>query len=113
MLDDAILAREYNGHAGEVIDFGVAYDQRIDVETSSSQDTGDTGEHSRLVLYKTIEDMALGWFARGSGRFVEDVGDCGLGGPRGRRVRNWEGRDAAMERFVGHWSVGIGFGELA
>jgi hypothetical protein len=75
LLHNTILSLQHNCHAGEVIHLGVADNQTVDVEATGGQDTGDTGEHTGLVLYQTVEDVTL-WGSLGGERgFVEDVAD--------------------------------------
>lgn len=99
LLNNGVLAREHDGHAGEVRDLGVADDQTVDVEAASGENAGDAGEHTGLVLNEAVEGVALGRQRGGRGRLVEDVGDGGLGGPR-RRLLRGERRDAAMQRLI-------------
>lgn len=102
LLDDAVLAREDNGHAGEVLDLGAADDEGVNVEAAGGEDARDAREHTRLVLDQAVEDVALGGRGgRGRG-LVEDVGDGGLGGPRRGRVAGGQRLGAAAAGLVGH-----------
>ena len=100
LLDDAVLAREHDGHAGEVLDLGVADDEGVDIEAASSEDAGHAGQHAGLVLHEAVEHMALGRGVRGQGRLVQDVGDGSLGGPGRRSIGGGQRRDPAMQGFV-------------
>ena len=54
LLDDAVVAGEHDGHAGEVVDFGVADDEGVDVEAAGGEDAGHAGEHAGFVLHEAV-----------------------------------------------------------
>jgi hypothetical protein len=60
LLNNAILTSEDNGHARKVVNLSVTHDQRVNVEPASCQNSGNTGQNTRLVLDQTVEYMALG-----------------------------------------------------
>ncbi len=101
LLDDAVLAGQHDGHAREVVDFGVADDERVDVEAARGEDAGDAREHARFVLHEAVEDVSFGRGGGWEGRFVEDRGHGGWGGPGGGSFGGGEGGDASVEGFVG------------
>jgi hypothetical protein len=101
LLNNSVLASEDNGHAGEIINLGVTHDQRVNVETASSQDTRDAGQNTGLVLDKTVENVSLGRSSRGNGGLVENVGDGGLGGPGRRVVAHGQRSRTASDGLVG------------
>lgn len=100
LLHDAVLAREHDGHAREILHLGAAHDERVDVEAAGGQNARDAREHAGLVLDQAVEDVALGRDGRGSRGLVEDVGDGRLGGPCWRLVEG-ERRLAATDGLVG------------
>lgn len=103
LLNNTVLTGQDNGHAGEIINLGVANNERVDVEASGSQDTRDARQHTRLVLDQAVQDVTLGRGERGGGGLVEDVGNGGLGGRPGRRsVGSGERRMAAADGLVGN-----------
>lgn len=101
LLHDAVLARQHDGHAGQVFHLGVADDEAVNVEAPRRQDAGDAGQDARFVLHEAVEDVALGRGGGGEGGFVEDGGDGGGGGPGGEAVLRRERVDAAVQGFVG------------
>lgn len=109
LLDNTLLALQDDGHARQVIDLGVADYETVDVEATSSQDAGNTREHTGLVLHQAVEDVLLVRLLRGHGRLVEDAADSGGGGPGGRAVFGRERGDAAVQGLVGQ---GLGGGRV-
>lgn len=101
LLDNAVLASEDNGHAGQVLDLSVAHNKRVNVEATGSQDTRDTGQDTGLVLDQTVEDVALGRSGRRDRGLVEDVGDGGLSRPDWRAVAHGQRRRATTKGLVG------------
>lgn len=101
LLDDAVLARQHDGHAREVVDLGVADDERVDVEAARGEDAGDAREHARFVLHEAVEDVSFRRRGGGEGGLVEDRGDGGGGGPGGWGFGGGERGYAAVESFVG------------
>lgn len=102
LLDDAVLTLQDDGHTRQILDLGVADDERVDVEAASSQDTGHAGQHTGLVLHQTVQDMALGRVG-GDGRGFVENGRNGRGGVplrRGIVDGEREGRPA-MKGLVG------------
>lgn len=79
LLDDAVLPGKHDGHAGEVLYFGVADDEGVDVEAAGGENAGNAGEDAGLVLDEAVEDMALRRGDGGGGGLVEDVGHSCLG----------------------------------
>jgi hypothetical protein len=75
LLDNAILPRQDNGHAGEVVNLGTADDKRVDIEASGCQNARNTGKNTRFVLDETVQDMSFRGSHRRQGGLVEDVGD--------------------------------------
>lgn len=102
LLDDTVLARQHNGHAREVLDLGVADDERVNVEAAGGENARQAGQNARLVLDKAVEDVTLGGCHGRGGRLVEDVGDGGLGGPGRGRLSERERRRPAAEGLVGN-----------
>lgn len=84
LLHDAVVASQDDGHAGQVRDLGVADDQRLNVEAASGNDTREARQDTRLILNQTIQNMTLGRVDLRCRGLIEDVGDGGLGRPRGR-----------------------------
>lgn len=101
LLDDAVLARQHDRHARQVLDFRVADDERVDVEAARGEDAGHAGEHAGLVLHEAVEDVSFRGCGGGERRFVEDRGDGGRGGPGGRDVGCGERGYASVQGFVG------------
>lgn len=58
------MAGEYDGHAGEIFDFGVADYEAVDVEAAGGEDAGHAAKDPGLVLHEAIEDVT---FRRESG----------------------------------------------
>ena len=54
LLNHTILATDDNAHATKVTNFGLAYDEGVDVETTPGQNTRHAGEHPWLILNKTV-----------------------------------------------------------
>lgn len=102
LLNDAFLARQHNGHAGQVLDLGVAHDERVNVEAASGQNTRQPRQHTGLVLDQAVEDVSLGRGHGGRRGLVEDVGNGGLRRPRGRRLGQRQGSRASSEGLVGN-----------
>lgn len=102
LLDDAVQSAQDDGHAREVLNLGVADDETVDVESSGGEDTGDSREHTGLILDETVQHMALGRVARRHGGLVEDGRHGRRGIPLGRRVGGGQReRSTAVERLVG------------
>lgn len=102
LLDNAVLAGEHDGHAGEILNLGAAHDKRIDVEATSGENTGDAGQDTRFVLDQTVENVTLG---RSDGRarcLVEDVRYRSLGRPGRRGIAGRERSRAATASLVSH-----------
>jgi len=99
LFHDSVLSGKHNGHAGEILNLGVADDQTIDVEAASGEDARDAGEHAGLILDEAVEDMTLWWCYGRRGSLVEDVGDGGLGGPCWGVLRR-ERSDTAVQSLV-------------
>lgn len=74
LLNDAVLASQDDGHSGQVINLGVADDERVNVESSGGKNTRQTRQHTRLVLDQAVENMPLGRRHRRRGRLVQNVG---------------------------------------
>jgi hypothetical protein len=102
LLDNTVLALEHNGHAGQIIDLGLANHQTVNVEATGGQDTGHTGEHTGLVLNQAVQNMALRRIGRRHGSLVQNRGDGGRSIPLRRGVGNRQGeRRAAVQCLVG------------
>jgi hypothetical protein len=101
LLNNTVLASEDNGHTGEIVDLGVTHDKRVNVKTTRSQNTRDSGQDTGLVLDKTIKNVALGGGCRWDRSLVENVGDGRLGGPGRRAVAHGERSRATAEGLVG------------
>lgn len=101
LLNNAVLAGQDDGHARQILHLGVAHNQRVNVETSGSEDTGETREHTRLVLDQAVEDVTLRRRHGGRGRLIENVGDGGLGRPGWGSVGDGQRRRAAAQGLVG------------
>ena len=101
LLDDAVLAGQHDGHAREVLDLGVADDERVDVEAARGKDAGHAREHAGLVLHQAVEDVPFRRRRGREGRFVQDRGHGGRGRPGGWRFWCGERRYAPVEGFVG------------
>ncbi len=99
LLNNTVLAGEDNGHAGEILDFGVADDQRVNVEAAGGKNARDARQNTWLVLDKAVEDVTFWWCLRWCWSLVEDVGDGCLCRPCWR-VLGWERRDAAVKSLV-------------
>ncbi|PNY28508.1 Uncharacterized protein TCAP_01580 [Tolypocladium capitatum] len=73
LLNNAVLARQDNGHAGQILNLGVADDERVDIKASGSENPRKTGQDTGLVLDQAVEDVALrGDHGRSRG-LVEDA----------------------------------------
>lgn len=60
LLNNAVVTSQNNGHAGEVLDLGVAHNEGLNVEPASGNDTGQAGQDTGLVLDEAVEDVSLG-----------------------------------------------------
>jgi hypothetical protein len=102
LLDNTILALQHDGHAGQIIDLGLADHQTVNVEATGGQDTGHTGQHTGLVLNQAVKNMALRRVARRHGSLVQNRRDGGRSIPLGRGVGDRQGeRRAAVQCLVG------------
>jgi hypothetical protein len=101
LLNHSLLTLEHNRHARKVLYLGVAHHQSVDVEDSSCENPRHPGQHTGLILYQAVEDMALRRDLRGEGSFVEDVADGSRRRPGGRSVFGGERCDSAVEGLVG------------
>lgn len=101
LLNNTVLASEDNGHTGEIVDLSVTHDKRVNVETTRSQNTRDSGQDTGLVLDKTVKNVALGGSCRWDRSLIENVGDGRLGGPGRRAVAHGERSRATAEGLVG------------
>ena len=57
MLEDAVVADDDEGHAGELGIFGFADGEAIDVEAARGEHAGDVGQHAGDVLHGGREDV--------------------------------------------------------
>lgn len=101
LFNDTIVAVKNDGHAGQVLHFGVADYQRLNVEAAGGNDAGEAGQHTRFVLDKAIEDVSLRWLSRWCGCLIEDVGDSSLNGPGWGGVGDGEGGRTTSQSLVG------------
>lgn len=101
LLDDAVLAGQNDRHPRQILNLRVADDERIDVEPPGGENPGNTGQNTRLVLDKAVQNVTLRRLHRRGRGLVEDVGHSRLGGP-GRRLVDGKRRRAAADGFVGH-----------
>jgi hypothetical protein len=75
LLNDAVLALQDDGHAREVLNLSVANNQTVNVETTGSQNSGHTGQHTGLVMHETVQDVPLGRVAGRHGSLIENGRD--------------------------------------
>lgn len=102
LLDDAVLALQHDGHAGQILDLRVANHQTVDVEATSGKDSGDAGEHTGLVLHEAVQDVPLRRVGRRHGSLVQNRRDGGLCIPLGRGIGDGQGqRRTAVQCLVG------------
>lgn len=69
---NAIQALKNDGHTREVLHLRVADNQTVNVESSGGQNSRDTGEHTRLILNQTVQDVTLGRVRRRKRSLVQD-----------------------------------------
>jgi hypothetical protein len=100
LFDDAVLAGEDDGHAGEVLDLGVADHQRVDVEASRRKNPGYPRQHPRLVLDKAVQHVPLRRRRGLHRRLVDYAADGGGRGPDWR-VGSGQRLHSSVQRFVG------------
>lgn len=111
LLDDTVLALQDNGHAGQILDLSVADDKTVNVEATSSQDTGHTGQDTGLVLDQAVQDVALGRVGRRNGSLVQNRRDSSRGVPLGRSLIDRQGkRGPAVQCLVGQGGSRAGRG---
>lgn len=71
LFNNTILAFQHDSHPTEIPDFRSAHYQGLDIETPSGEDTRDPRQHTRLVLYQAIKDMATKPFKENSENFYD------------------------------------------
>lgn len=59
LLDDTVLALQHDGHAGQILNLGVANDQAVDVEAPGGQDPRHARQHTGLILHQAVQDVTL------------------------------------------------------
>lgn len=101
LLDDSVLASQHDGHSRQIVNLSVADNQRVNVEASRSKGSGNSGQHTRLVLNETVENMSLDGSLGGHGSLVENRGDSSVGVPcRSLNNRQLRLRSVSVERLV-------------
>ena len=58
LLHNPILALQHDRHPTEIPDFRPAHYQGFNVETPSGKDARDSRQHTGLILYQAIQDVA-------------------------------------------------------
>ena len=97
------MALEHDGHAGKVLDLGVADDKRVDVEAPACEDPRYPGKHPGLVLHEAVEDVGLWWGGCGQWRFVKNGRhSCRRGRPRRGVCGGQRWSRTSVQGFVGY-----------
>lgn len=56
---DAVLATDYDTHPTQVAYLCSTDNQGVDIEATSGENSRHAGQHTRLILHKTVQSMSI------------------------------------------------------